>query len=120
MGFSLCVFLLEVGVVAFLQPIVDLWLKENTVKVDCVIALIIALYNFVFLVHSVNASIGNGMSFFKPQMIFMTLAALIDIPLAWLLVKITGGWIGVILANIIVLLPYEIVEPLLFLSTLMG
>ena len=40
----------------------------------------------------------------------MTFAAVIDIPLAWLLVRITGSWVGIIIANILALLPFEIIE----------
>ena len=40
----------------------------------------------------------------------MTFAAIIDIPLAWLLVNALGNWVGIIIANILALLPFEIIE----------
>ena len=66
------------------------------------------------MVHNVNTSIGNGFSYFEPQIVLMTLAAVVDIPLAWVFVKLTGGMIGVVLANIIVLIPFEVAEPIFF------
>ena len=47
-------------------------------------------------------------------MVWMTFAAIVDIPLAWLLVKITGSWVGIIIANILALLPFETIEVFAF------
>jgi len=44
----------------------------------------------------------------------MTFAAIVNIPLSILFVNLTGGWIGVVVANILSLLPFEIVSPICF------
>ncbi len=116
--FSFVVLVIEIGISFFLQPIVNIWLKDNAIPINPVYALILAFSSFIFVVHNVNTSIGNGMSFFKPQMVLMTFAAIVDIPLAWLLVKLTGGWIGVVLANIIALTPFEIAQPIFLIRHL--
>lgn len=108
------VIVLIIGIIVsfVLQPIVNIWLKENAIQIKLIYAIIFSISSWIFLVHNVNTSIGNGMSYFKPQMIFMTLAAIIDIPLAWLFVDLFGGWIGIVIANIVALLPFEIVQPI--------
>lgn len=106
------VLLLEFTIVPFLQILVDIWLGEGTIKVEAMYAIIFVISNSIFIFHNINTSIGNGMSYFKIQIIWMTFAAIVNIPLAYLLVNITGGWIGVILANIISLLPFEIIQPI--------
>ena len=114
LGFSVLALLVLLAIVLVLQPVVNFWLKEDAITVTTTYAVIFALSGFIFLVHNVNTAIGNGFSYFKPQVILMTLAAVLDIPLAWVFVRLTGGMIGVVLANIIVLLPFEILEPIFF------
>ena len=114
LGFSVLALLVLLAIVLVLQPVVNFWLKEDPITVTTTYAVIFALSGFIFLVHNVNTAIGNGFSYFKPQVILMTLAAVLDIPLAWVFVQLTGGMIGVVLANIIVLLPFEILEPIFF------
>lgn len=114
LGFSVLALLVLLAIVLELQPVVNFWLKEDAITVTTTYAVIFALSGFIFLVHNVNTAIGNGFSYFKPQVILMTLAAVLDIPLAWVFVQLTGGMIGVVLANIIALLPFEILEPIFF------
>ena len=114
LGFSVLALLVLLAIVLVLQPIVNFWLKDDAITVTMSYGIIFALSGFIFLVHNVNTSIGNGFSYFKPQIVLMTLAAVLDIPLAWVFVKITGGMIGVVLANIIVLIPFEVLEPIFF------
>ena len=114
LGFSILALLVLLAIVLVLQPVVNFWLKEDAITVTTTYGVIFALSGFIFLVHNVNTAIGNGFSYFKPQIVLMTLAAVLDIPLAWVFVQLTGGMIGVVLANIIVLLPFEILEPVFF------
>lgn len=106
------VLLLEFAMVPFLQILIDVWLGKGTIKVETTYAIIFVISNSIFIFHNINTSIGNGMSYFKTQIIWMTFAAIVNIPLAYLLVNTTGGWIGVVLANIISLLPFEIMQPI--------
>lgn len=105
-------FLIELTMVPFLQTLIDVWLGKATIKIEVSYAIIFVLSNSLFIFHNISTSIGNGMSYFKIQTIWMTFAAIVNIPLAFLFVNITGGWIGVVLANIISLLPFEIIQPI--------
>ena len=71
-----------------------------------------ALSSVIFVLHSVNTSIGNGLSYFSIQMIWMTFAAMVFIPLAFLFVKALGSWIGVVLAAVVAMMPYEVIAPI--------
>ena len=104
------VFLFELAVVPFVQIVVDIWLGKNFYAIDYRVSCIFVLSSSIFFLHNVNTSVCNGMSYFKVQKFWMTFAAVVDIPLAWLLVKFTGSWVGIIIANIIALLPFEIIE----------
>ena len=120
LGFSVLALLVLLAIVPILQPIVNFWLKDEAIPVSVTYAVIFALSGFIFLVHNVNTAIGNGFSYFKPQVVLMTIAAVLDIPLAWVFVKLTGGMIGVVLANIIVLIPFEVLEPIFFFRYING
>ncbi len=107
---ALGVFACELIVVPFMQFLVNIWLGKGYITVNHGIAIIFVFSSSIFFLHNVNTSVANGMSFFKVQKVWMTFAAIIDIPLAWLLVRITGSWVGIIIANILALLPFEIIE----------
>lgn len=111
---STVVVLLEFLIVPFLQILMDLWLGKGIITVSKIYAVIFIISNGIFVINHVNTTICNGLSYFKIQIIGITFAALVDIPLAYLAVKITGSWIGIIIANIIALLPYEIFQPICF------
>ena len=111
---SLACLVINCIVIPILQWVMNIWLGESTITVNYLFAFIFSISNFLFVVHNVNTSFGNGFSYYKVQNIWMGVAAIVDIPLAFLLVHITGSWIGVVLANIIALLPFEIIEPFCF------
>lgn len=103
--------ILELLIVPFLQPIMNIWLGKGTIIVNYLHAIAFCFSGTIMIVHNVNSSIGNGISYFKVQMIWMTFAAVVDIPLSYLFVQITGGWIGVVIANILALLPFNVLAP---------
>lgn len=111
LGISVLCFIVELCVIPILQWVMDLWLGNGTISVSLVNAFIFALSSVTFVLHNVNTSIGNGVSYFRLQMIWMTVAAVLFIPLAWMLVHIFGSWIGVVLASVIAMAPYEIIAP---------
>lgn len=101
----------ELLLVPCLQFVFDLWLGSGVITNSYRVAAICATSSMVFVLHSINTTIGNGLSFFKIQLIWMTVAAIVFVPLAWLMVQMTGGWEGILIANIISLLPYEMIAP---------
>lgn len=45
-------------------------------------------------------------------MIWMTVAAICDIPFSYFMVQVMETWVGIVIANIIVLIPYEVFAPI--------
>ena len=109
-GSGLC-FLAELCVIPLLQWVVNLWLGEAAIVISPSYALAFVFSSTVFVVHNVNTSIGNGLSYFKVQMIWMSVAAAVFVPLSWVLVQVTGSWIGIVIANVLAMLPYEVLAP---------
>lgn len=113
-----CLFLaLAVGaaclaIAPFLQTGFDLWLGSDSISVNPWYVLPMSLFSVVFVLQNVNASIGNGISYFKVQLVLMGLAAVLMVPLSYALCSITGSWIGVIIATIAAIMPFQIVEPI--------
>lgn len=104
--------LVEFMIVFILQPLMDIWLGKNLIDVNLFYAITFAFSGSLLVLHNVNTSIGNGVSYFKVQIIWMTFAAIIFIPLSYIVVYITESWIGVVIAQIIALLPYETLAPI--------
>ena len=71
-----------------------------------------AIFNFWFLLHNVNTSICNGLSYFKIQNIWMGFAGVAMIPLSIFFSNILNSWTGVIVGCIIAIIPYEVLQPI--------
>ena len=89
----------------------DIWLGYGEIVVDPMHALAFAILSSIMVLHNVNISIGNGMSYFKVQVIWMTVAAVFFIPASYLLTNMLDSWIGIVWGAIICLLPYEFIAP---------
>ena len=103
--------LAEFLVIPFLQIFMNIWLGNGTIVVNKSYAIVFAVSGSLFVLHNVNTSIGNGISYFKLQMVLMTLAAVVFIPLSYMCVQATNSWIGVVIAHVLVLIPYEFLAP---------
>lgn len=111
---AVCIFcfLIELLLIPIMQPIMDIWLGEGVLEVDPFYAFAFAISGAVMVLHNVNTSIGNGLSFFRIQKIWMTVAAVVYIPLSYVLVLAMESWIGVVFGGVICLLPYELIAPI--------
>lgn len=109
---SVLCFVGELCLIPILQWGMNIWLGEGVVTVKVYYALIFSFSSIIFVLHNINTSIGNGLSYFKIQMIWMTFAAALFIPLSFLCVHILESWIGVVLASVLAMLPYELLAPI--------
>ena len=116
-GAAVC-FLGQLAVIPALQWVVDLWLGEAAIRVRQDYALLFACASGLFVLHNVNTSVSNGLSWFRLQSIWMGFAGVVFIPLAWGITGQTGSWTGIILANVLSMLPYEILAPVMNLRRL--
>lgn len=104
-------FIIELCIIPMLQFVMNLWLGKEAIVVNPTYAVAFAILSTIMILHNVNTSIGNGMSYFKIQVIGMTMAAVFFIPLSYLFVRLFGSWIGIVWSAIICLLPYEFIAP---------
>ena len=107
---------LAVGAVCFVSsPFVqlgfDLWLGDRSVQVNGLYVLVMSVFAVAFVLQNVNASIGNGLSYFRVQVPLMGLAAVAMVPLSAAFCAAQGSWIGVILAMVVAIAPFQLVEP---------
>ena len=105
---------IEMAIVPFLQVIFDIWLGDSSIKVDLGYALVFVLFGAVFVWHNVNTSFANGLSMFRTQKIWMSVAAAAMIPLSMILCECLGSWIGVVLGCTVAIIPYQIAQTLSF------
>lgn len=113
-------FVIGILIIPILQTFFNMWLKDNTIQVDYLKVIIMIIFNFLFVLHHVNTSINNGMSQFKTQLVWMTVGAILMIPLSNLFCGFIGDWTGVIIACSISILPYEIIQPIISMKKLGG
>lgn len=99
-------------IIPFLQPFVNVWLKENSITINLKYSIIFAIMASTTMLISTLSSVANGLGKLKIQSIFYCIGAVIKIPIAILIVGLTNSWIGVVIANIISVLGYVIVEPM--------
>lgn len=104
----------EMMIVPFMQIVINVWLGDKAIKVNYFYAITFAIYGSVFLWSSVIASISNGLGELKIQFVFVTLGTLVNIPLSFIGAKLLNSYIAIVIANIISLLPFCIIQPLWF------
>lgn len=113
LGLPAVTLLLGLIALPILQWFFNFWLNENTVTVNYLKAIAMIAFNVAFVMHYVNTNVNNGLSLFRPQLIWMTIGAILMIPLSKLLCTIMGDWTGVIIACTLSILPYEIMQPVI-------
>lgn len=96
--------------IPFLQPLVDLWLKKNTIEIQIIKAILFAIFGSLFLVHNVLSTFVSGLGKLKLQAYFYTFGVIIKFAIIIKFSTIFSDWIIILLADILILLPYCIVQ----------
>lgn len=107
----------ELVLIFLTKPLMTLWLGDSVAEIDInyTISAVFAFYAVTMIIVSLLSSIANGLGTLKTQATSYILGALLKIPLAFLFVDLIGGWIGVVVANVVCLLIYCIVQPFILL-----
>lgn len=90
--------------------IVKIWLNGSEFNYNIIYGFIFAIFSILMIFILSETAIANGLSRLRIQLIYFSLAGLLKIPLTFLLELINIGWIGVIIVNIIILIPLIIVQ----------
>ena len=99
-----------IGLAIIFKPIVFIWLGKDSISVSIEYALCFAILMSVTIFINSATCIANGMNELRCQIIWTIVGAVAKIPVSFLLVRITDSWIGVVMANIIVLCPLLIMQ----------
>lgn len=100
----------EFALIVPLQWIFNFWLGDKTIQVNYGIAAIFALSGTIMSLRTILANYSNGLCELRVQTIYMTIGAVINIPLAYVFSRISESYISIIWANIISMVPYCIAQ----------
>lgn len=92
------------------QFVMNIWLKEDSIKVDYYKAIIFAMYGGVFIYQTILSTIVCGMGRLKLQTLFYIIGVLIKFVLVILLHTLIDDWSFVVLTNVIILVPYCVAQ----------
>jgi len=98
--------------IPFLQPIVNFWLGKKAIEINYLYSVIFAVSGGVFIWNRVVSTMCNGFGELKIQMIFLTMGSILNFPLAYVFTLVSESYIAIVMANIISLLPYCIIQPI--------
>jgi len=102
--------LCEMLIIPCLPILVKLWLGANAIATNAWYGCAFAMLGMMMIFNSIYSSIANGLGRLKTQTIWFCVGAILKYPIAMLLVRVTGSWIGVPIANAVVLLVYSLAE----------
>ena len=108
----------EFAIIPFMDFIMEIWLGEEAlIQTGTLEGISFALLGSAMVINGVLSSIANGIGKLKTQAICFGIGAVLKIPLAYILVELTGSWLGVVYSNIICMGAYCIVQPIVFNKT---
>lgn len=105
---GMLVVVFEFALCAPLQLIFDIWLGDSTIRAELLTASIFAIYGSVVAWSNIVTCFANGLNELRLQTVFLTLGAVINIPIAYVLAQFTNSYLSVVVANIIAYVPYLI------------
>lgn len=114
MLFCFVISVFEFLLIPMLQFLFDIWLGKDSILVNYSYAFVFAISGSVMAYRIFLCTYSNGLCKLKNQVIWLTVGAIANIPLAYMLSHIINDMASVILANIICMLPYCIVDTFSF------
>lgn len=115
--FKVLIFLYFIAIIceialAFLFPFIEkIWLGSNFIEPNSLYLTVFVVTSSLNILATILTSYANGLNELKVELVFLTLGAFANIPLAGLLAHTTGSWISIVIANAISLAPYCLVQP---------
>lgn len=106
--------ILEFSVIPFIKPIVKIWLGENVVGINYFYLLVFAIWGSVFTWHNALSTFACGTGKMKTQAICYFIGVIAKLVFLYFVFQFTNHWIFVIISNIMILLPYCVVQRIVF------
>lgn len=107
---SLGVSLLQFCMIPILQLIFDIWLGKNFIRVNISTAIAFASFGSTFVVSSMLSTIVCGMAKMKVQFIAYLIGVILKFAFIYIFHNIYTGWDLIVWSNVLVLLPYIIIQ----------
>lgn len=101
---------LEFLIIPFLQPIMNIWLGENSITVNYKIAVAFACFGSVFIYIAILSAMVCGMTRMKLQTISYSIVMVFRFVLIFILAKLGCDWSVVVWSTALLLLPYCIIQ----------
>ena len=108
--FGWCAVLLQFICVPFQQIIMNIWLGKGVLDVNYLTALSFAFFGGVFVYSGILSTIVCGMARMKLQTAVYGIGVAAKFLIVYLLKDIAGSWTIVVWSNVIILLPYCILQ----------
>ena len=103
----------EFLIVPFMQILINLWLGAESISINYYYGLIFAIMGSLMIFNGTFSSVANGIGKLKTQAVCFSLGAILKIALAYILTFKENFWIGVVIANIISLIIYCVIQPII-------
>jgi O-antigen/teichoic acid export membrane protein len=100
----------EILIIILMPTIMRYWLGNNAIEIYVSYSILFAIYNVLFMKVSIDTSIIAGFGTLKIQTIALTITTLLKVLLSFVIIRVNNTWDSIIIANIIALLPYIVVE----------
>ena len=107
---GLCTIIIQFLFIPIEQFVMDIWLGDASIKVDYSIAIAFACYGGAFLYQSILSTIVCGLGRMKLQAWFYFVGVIVKFLLIILLHDVIDSWSFVVWTNVIILVPYCIVQ----------
>lgn len=107
---TIAIFACQLLIVPFMQTLVNLWLQEKSIIIDYNTSILFAIFGGAFIIQSMLSTFACGIGKMKLQAYFYTIGVVIKIILAYVVMSNFGEWNLVILIDILILLPYCLVQ----------
>lgn len=106
----LIVVIFEIIIALFLQVLVNFWLGQEAISVNNVNAIVFAIYGSVFIYQSVLSTFACGIGKLKLQALCYSLGVVAKFTFIYFGTQLYSNWIIVVVSDIIILLPYCILQ----------
>lgn len=103
---------LQLLIIPFLQPILNLWLGNRTIEVDYYVALIFLYFSIVNIWNSINTTLVSGLGKLKIPLICNTIAVIVKVVGIVVLSNYVHHWSLVVLVTSVGLTPYCFLQPI--------
>lgn len=96
--------------VVVLQFAIDIWLKDNAIKVNYVYAFVFATWGAIFVYHNVLSTFTCGIGKMKLQAVCYGIGILFKFLFILVIYQFTESWVFVVLSNLLLMIPYCVLQ----------